>query len=42
MLGVYDEALRTLATAVENGTVEQRLDGQRVGASLRERLDEEE
>lgn len=42
MLDVYDDALGTIATTVEDGTVEKQIDGQPVGASLRERLGEED
>jgi glutamate-1-semialdehyde aminotransferase len=42
MLAVYDDAMSTLADAVESGSVEDRLEGKPMGASLRERLGEEE
>jgi len=42
MLAVYDDAMAELADAVDAGEVESRLDGKPVGASLRERLGEEE
>ena len=42
MLDVYDDAMAELADAVEAGAVESRLDGEPVGATLRERLGEEE
>lgn len=42
MLDVYDDALAELADALEADAVEDRLDGQPVGASLRERLGEED
>jgi glutamate-1-semialdehyde aminotransferase len=41
MLRVYDEALNILSDAVDAGEVEERLDGQHVGASLRDRIGEE-
>ena len=42
MLDAYDDALATLADAVERDAVEDRLDGETVGASLREQLGEED
>jgi glutamate-1-semialdehyde aminotransferase len=42
MLRVYDDALATLAEAVDDGSVERRLEGQPVGGSLREQLGEED
>jgi glutamate-1-semialdehyde aminotransferase len=40
-LAVYDEAMAVLADAVETGTITNRLDGDPVGATLRQRTGEE-
>jgi glutamate-1-semialdehyde aminotransferase len=42
VLDAYDDAMGVLADAITSGTVEKRLEGRPVGASLRDRLGDEE